>query len=141
MPEQPQTPPAPSAPAGAWTDERIEQIIGNLLRFGVLASALVVFAGGVVFLSRHGTEPVKERHTFVPDSPEFSRPELIVRSALRGSGRGLIQLGLLLLIATPVARVVFSAYAFARQRDRTYVAITLVVLAVLLYSLFSGHIH
>ena len=55
--------------------------------------------------------------------------------ALQGRGRGIIQLGLLLLIATPIARVVFSVYAFARQRDRTYVLVTLVVLAVLLYSL------
>ena len=48
----------------------------------------------------------------------------------------MITLGLLLLIATPVARVAMSAYAFLRQRDRTYVAVTLFVLAVLFYSLF-----
>ena len=53
-------------------------------------------------------------------------------------GRGLIQLGVLLLIATPVARVVFSAWAFARQRDWTYVLVTLFVLAVLLFGLFYG---
>jgi uncharacterized membrane protein len=49
-----------------------------------------------------------------------------------------VQLGVLLLIATPVARVAFSALAFARQRDYTYVALTLFVLAVLLCSLFVG---
>jgi uncharacterized membrane protein len=52
--------------------------------------------------------------------------------------RGLIQLGLLLLIATPVARVAFSVLAFAEQRDWLYVSITLVVLAVLVYSLASS---
>ena len=51
-------------------------------------------------------------------------------------GRGIIQLGLLLLIATPVARVVFSVIGFVRQRDFVYVVLTLIVLAVLLYSLF-----
>ena len=49
--------------------------------------------------------------------------------------RGLIQFGLLLLIAVPVARVAFSVVAFALQRDRTYVVVTLIVLAVLLYGL------
>jgi len=50
---------------------------------------------------------------------------------------GIIQLGLLLLIATPVARVAFSVVAFAAERDWLYVAITLIVLAILIYSLTS----
>jgi uncharacterized membrane protein len=62
-----------------------------------------------------------------------------VASALRFSSRGVIQLGLLLLVATPVARVIFSVFAFARQRDFTYVVITLIVLGVLLFSLFAEH--
>ena len=49
-----------------------------------------------------------------------------------------LQLGVLLLIGTPVARVLYSAYAFARQRDWVYIALTIVVLGVLLYSLFAG---
>jgi len=52
----------------------------------------------------------------------------------------LIQLGLLLLIATPVARVAFSVVAFAMQRDRLYVAVALIVLAVLMYSLMGGRL-
>ena len=47
-------------------------------------------------------------------------------------------MGLLLLVATPVMRVIFSAAAFAFQGDRTYVIITLIVLAVLSYSLLGG---
>ena len=56
----------------------------------------------------------------------------------QGLGRGLIQLGVLLLIATPVARVAFSVYVFARQRDRLYIVVTLAVLVLLLLSLFAG---
>jgi uncharacterized membrane protein len=59
----------------------------------------------------------------------------IVPEALSFHPRGIIQLGLLLLIATPVARVAFSVLAFAWQRDRTYVIVTLIVLVILLYSL------
>jgi len=54
-------------------------------------------------------------------------------------GRGLIQLGLLVLIATPVARVAFSLFAFLYERDWTYVFVTLLVLGLLVYSLFGGH--
>jgi uncharacterized membrane protein len=127
-------------PTSTWSDEQVEQVVGNLLRLGVVVSALVVFAGGVLFLARHGREGVEGRHEFKEEPEEFRKPGLIVRAAATGGGRALIQLGLLLLIATPVARVVFSAFAFLRQHDYTYVAITLVVLAVLLYSLFSGHV-
>jgi uncharacterized membrane protein len=125
------------APAG-WTDERVEAVLGNLLRAGVLLSAFVVFVGGVIYLAHHGWEPADYR-TFREPVPELTNPRLIVRSALGGGARGLIQLGLLLLIATPVARVVFSVVAFTRQRDWTYVALTAVVLVILLFSLFYGY--
>lgn len=131
---------AEQPPPGRWTDERVEQVIGNLLRAGVVASALVVVLGGALFLYRHGTKPVPDLHHFVPQPPEFSHPVEIVKAVRTGSGRALIQFGLLLLIGTPVARVLFSVFAFARQRDYTYVVITLIVLTVLLYSLFSGQL-
>jgi uncharacterized membrane protein len=62
----------------------------------------------------------------------------VLRDALGGHSRGLIQLGLLLLIATPVARVVLSIIEFARERDWLYVTTTLMVLATLIYSLASS---
>jgi uncharacterized membrane protein len=63
-----------------------------------------------------------------------------MKDVLSFRGRGIIQLGLLLLIATPIARVALSVVAFAIQRDRLYVVATLVVLAVLMYSLTGGHL-
>jgi uncharacterized membrane protein len=62
----------------------------------------------------------------------------IVRSAFAGQARSIMQLGLLLLIATPIARVIFSVFAFAIEGDRMYVIFTLIVLSVLLYSLFGS---
>jgi len=115
-------------------DERIEYTLGNLLRAGVVLSALVVLAGGVVYLVRHGGEPTDHR-VFHGEPVELRTVRGIVGESLSLSGRGLIQLGLLLLIATPVVRVLFSVFAFARQRDYIYVALTLIVLAVLLYGL------
>ncbi len=64
----------------------------------------------------------------------------IVGDAWHGRGRGLIQLGRLLLIVTPVTRVTLSVGVFALQRDRRYVVITLIVLIVLLYSVFGPYL-
>ena len=64
----------------------------------------------------------------------------IIAGVFAGHGRGLIQLGLLLLIATPVARVVLLALGFALQRDRLYVIVSVVVLTFLLYGLFGGRL-
>ena len=119
-----------------WTDDRIEAIIGNLLRWGVLVAGSVVLAGAVVYLARHGTE-FPNYQVFRGEPTDLRTIHGIVQQALAGSGRGLIQLGLLLLIATPVARVAFSLVAFARQRDRLYVVVTLLVLTVLVYSLLG----
>jgi uncharacterized membrane protein len=116
-------------------EERFEYFLGTLLRVGVLTAATVVMAGGAVYLVRHATEPA-DHATFTGEPQDLRTPTGIVSAAFQGRGRGIIQLGLLLLIATPVARVVFSAVGFARQGDLTYVAVTLLVLAVLLYSLF-----
>jgi uncharacterized membrane protein len=122
---------------GRWTDEQVDRVMGRLLQVGVILSALVVLGGGVLYLVRHGEERV-DLHEFRREPAELRTPHGVVQDALSGSARGVIQLGLLLLIATPVARVAFSVYAFLRQRDRTYVLITLLVLAVLVWGLWSG---
>jgi uncharacterized membrane protein len=117
-------------------DQRVEVAMGHLLRFGVLLSAAVTAIGGAVYLARHHNEEVNYK-TFGEGTPEELRsPRQVVALAAEGHGRALIQLGLLLLIATPVARVAFSALAFARQRDYLYVAMTLFVFIVLMFSLF-----
>ena len=119
----------------AWPDQRFEELIANLLRTGVLLSATVVFLGAILYLVRHGFEPADYR-VFHGEPSQLRSPHAILAYAFHL--RGLIQLGLLLLIATPVARVTFSVFGFARERDRMYVGFTLVVLIVLLYSLFGS---
>jgi uncharacterized membrane protein len=124
-------------PGGA--DQQVEQIIGNLLRWGVITAAAVVFLGAIVYLAGHGLENTADHyHIFKGEPGDLRSPAGVVSDAWTLRGRGLIQLGLLLLIATPIARVIFSVYAFARQRDYLYVLFTLIVLAVLLFSLFYG---
>jgi uncharacterized membrane protein len=129
------TPDAKSSPA--WNDQRFEELIADLLRTGVLLSAIVVLLGAIIYLVRHGFEPANYR-VFHGEPNELKSVHGIVRFAFHLHGRGFIQLGLLLLIATPVARVIFSVFGFARERDRMYVGFTLIVLVVLLYSLFGS---
>ena len=119
------------------SEETMEQFLGNLLRAGVVLAATVVLAGGILYLVRHGGEKPDYR-VFRGEPADLRSPVGIVRDAWELQGRGIIQLGLLLLIATPVARVFFSAIGFARQRDWVYVGLTLVVLAGLVLSPFIG---
>ena len=119
------------------SDDRVEQAMGTLLRCGVVLAGLTVLVGGVLFLAQHGGEPAGH-HDFHAVAPPLRSPGGILAQAARLDSRGVIQFGLLLLIATPVARVIFTVFAFLWQRDYLYVGFTLVVLAVLLFSLGTG---
>jgi len=117
-----------------WNDARLENLLGNVLRFGVALAACVVLSGAVLFLARHGAEHPDYR-VFRGEPSDLRSVTGIIGDAFDAKGRGLIQFGLLLLVATPVARVVFSAAIFALERDWRYVVFTLLVLGVLVFSL------
>jgi uncharacterized membrane protein len=121
--------------ARGWTEAEVERTISRLLRFGLLVSSTLVAAGAVIFLLRHGSETASYG-IFRGVPRNFREFRGIIQETAGFHGRGLIMAGLILLIATPVARVVFSVLAFLRQRDRVYVAVTLAVLAILLFSVF-----
>jgi uncharacterized membrane protein len=120
-----------------WTDRKVEDLVGNLLRAGVVLAALIVFIGAVVYLAKHGTEAADYR-VFHGEPNQLRTIPGVLREAFSFQGRGIIQLGLLLLIATPVARVVLSIVGFAAERDRMYVGFATIVLVILLYSLFGS---
>ena len=118
-------------------DDGVEQMIGNLLRAGVLTAAAVTIVGGVFALLQHGSR-LADYGTFRGETAEFTSVGGIVRGVMGLDSRALVQLGLVLLIATPILRVIFSLVAFLIQRDRLYVIISSIVLAVLLFSLLFG---
>jgi uncharacterized membrane protein len=119
------------------SDDTIELALGHLLRAGVLLAASVVLAGGIVFLARHHGASAGYG-TFNGEPEDLRSIRGILAGTARGHGRSVIQLGVLLLVATPIARVVFSAAAFAKQRDWLYVGLTAIVLCLLLFSLVRG---
>ena len=112
---------------------RVEQAVGNLLRWGVLTAAAITALGGVLLLLRHGGEPT-QLGTFHGEPIGLATLDGILQGALTGDGAALVQLGVVVLIATPVLRVAFTLLAFLHQRDRLYAAITALVLGILLYS-------
>jgi uncharacterized membrane protein len=121
------------------SDENIERMVSVVLRSGVLLSASVVLVGGIYYLIRHGEE-IADYRTF-RGQPSIDRiVGQIIHGAVELRARSIIQAGILLLIATPIARVAVSLIGFAFEHDGKYVAITAIVLAVLLYSLTSGTI-
>lgn len=121
-------------PAQQWTEERVELVVATILRAGVALSSLVVLVGGILYLVRYGSA-FPHHEVFRGEPEELRAVPGIFQQALALHSRGMIQLGLLLLIATPVARVAFSIFGFAMERDRKYVVITLIVFCVLVYSL------
>jgi|SRR5215510_1068806 len=117
-------------------DQRIERLIGLLLQVGVVLSIAVTLLGAVLYLGREGRH-VAEFRVFRGQPWDLRSAPAVVTAAFAGRREALIQLGVLILIATPIARVIFSLVAFAIDRDLTYVIVTLIVLVVLLYGLFA----
>jgi len=120
---------------------RVELIISNLLRFGVGLSLLIVVIGSVVSFVHHPEylhqSPVLRQLTTA--GAVFPRSiSGVLHGVAEGHGQSIVLVGLLLLIATPVARVAVSIIAFAMQKDRVYVVITTLVLALLIVALMLG---
>jgi uncharacterized membrane protein len=118
-------------------DVRVEHIIGRLLQAGVLLAAAIVLFGGILYL-REAAFQLRDYHTFHGVSEPLKSIASVARGAMALDALSVIQLGLLVLIATPIARVAFSVVAFALERDWLYVGLTFVVLGVLLYSLLQS---
>lgn len=120
----------------SWDDKQMRSVIGSLLRTGVFLSAFLVIVGGILFFFQHPHETFNYT-TFKGEPDRFRQVNLIIQEALNFRGRSVIQLGLILLIATPVARVIFSLLGFLFEKDWTYVVITFIVLTILLNSLLT----
>jgi uncharacterized membrane protein len=121
------------------SDKRAEAIIGILLRTGVTIAAIVMFAGAIPYMVQHGSA-IPNYGTFHGEPSGLRHVPGILNASMALDSAGIIQLGLLLLIATPVARVAFSVFAFAEERDWMYMVVTLIVLGLLVYSLSATNL-
>lgn len=119
------------------SEQLLENLLSNLIKYGVLIASTCVLLGGILYLVHHGHEPV-EYQFFRGEPSQFRSPAGVVNAVFCGSSRGIIQLGLLLLIATPILRVIISLLTFIWRREFIYVMLTLLVLASLTYSLVGA---
>lgn len=117
-------------------DRRMESLMGRLLQIGVLLASVFVLLGGVLYLKDHAGAAVSYR-TFTRQPPALLHAKTLLAALAHLRPEAIIQLGVLMLIATPIARVIFAVFAFAMERDRLYLVISLVVLAVLVFGLHA----
>lgn len=120
-----------------WEERDVELYIGKLLRYGVILSSIITITGGVIYISQHPDQQLNFK-TFV-GAPNYLRElSTLLPAVLKLDGLAIIQLGVAVLIATPILRVAFSIVAFAIEKDRMYIVITCIVLAIILSNMIFG---
>jgi len=119
------------------TDMQMDAAIANVLRFGISLAATLMVLGGWFYL-QHPTMQPSDYAQFRGSSVALRNLGKVLTGKRLADSTSVLELGILLLVATPVARVALCVVDFARQRDKLYVAVSCFVLLVLLYSLFRG---
>jgi len=120
-----------------WQERDVEVFIGQQLRWGVISASIIAFIGGVIYLFSHGHDT--PAYTTFTGAPLYVRHlPGIIHGVLQLDGLAIIQLGVVVLLATPITRIAFSVLAFAMEKDVLYVVITMIVLGVIVFSIFSG---
>ena len=120
-------------------DKGFEQLISQLLKYGVLLCSGLVLLGGMLYLFQHGAE-VADYRFFHGEPQVYCSPLGMMAAIAAGQRRGIIQVGLLGLIVTPVLRVILSLLIFVWRRDYPFVLVTGMVLSGLLYGLISPYL-
>lgn len=123
----------------------IQQLIGNTLRWGVILACLLATIGGVYYLMQHGLDPVPDYRHFDATSAvaqtQFTTLGGLWQGILHGDAASCVQVGVIVLILTPIARVVLSLFDFIVEQDWLYVAITAIVLTVIISNSLGGVAH
>lgn len=120
-----------------FKDRDMQLLLGQVLRAGTLISIGVVFIGGIFYLLRHGQ--THETYSVFSGIPDYlQHPSTLLRAAAGLSGQAIIQIGIVLLILTPIFRVAFSAFGFVLEKDYMYVGISVLVLLIIFTSLMTG---
>src|SRR5476649_2336075 len=113
-----------------FRDTDMQLLLGRVLRAGTVVSISIVFFGGVIYLYRHG-HSVANYKVFI-GTPDFvQHAASLFSGAYSLKGQAIIQLGIILLIATPIFRVIFSAIGFVFEKDYLYVGISLLVVLII----------
>ena len=123
---------------GNGSKNGMNELIGNTLRIGVFAACTIALLGGIYYLATTSGHPVPDYTTFHKGAVSYTTFEGIVRGAFSLSATEWMQLGVVVLMLTPIMRVVLSLVDFSIQRDWLYVAITAIVLVVIIVNSLVG---
>ncbi|MDA4126510.1 MAG: DUF1634 domain-containing protein [Thaumarchaeota archaeon] len=119
--------------------EAMTAVVGNVLRYGVLISAIIIVFGTIELIAASGNSDVLGNIVYNPDKIPHGNFDVSLSGLVIGlvglQPYALIELGAIVLIATPVSRVLISVFLFAAEGDKLYVVVTAVVLFLLLFSI------
>lgn len=124
-----------------FTDNQLQSIIGNVLRYGVLSALTVTLLGGIILLAKDSQQVVSYATFVEKDQNLFVMFKTILEGVKVWNGESIIFLGILLLFLTPALRLVLSLFSFLLEKDALYVVITLIVIAVIILSVSFGFSH
>lgn len=121
-----------------FTDIDLNRSVGNLLRLGVLLSVVTSLIG-FIKLFTEGFKMPKHFEQLQVSSDHIWQS--FWQSLIKLEGIGIIQLGILFLIFTPLMRIIFALIGYLKEKDYTYVLISTIVLAIMVFSFLSGYAH
>lgn len=121
-----------------WDDKDISLLVGQILRIGVILASSLLMIGGIWYLIVHGQDAVPNYSDFIGERTSNTTITGIIVGAFSQNIPQIIQLGVLLLICTPIVRVIGSLFGFVIEKDKLYIIITLIVLTVIIGSILSG---
>lgn len=123
-----------------FTDVDLNRSVGNLLRLGVILSVITSLIGFVKLFMEGFEMPRKYKLLDMGTSSEKVWSHFW-ETLCKGEGMAIIQLGILMLIFTPLMRIIFALIGYLKEKDYVYVIISSIVLAIMAISFFTGYAH
>ena len=123
-----------------FTDVDLNRSVGNLLRLGIVLAVTTSIIGFVKLFLEGFKMPRKYTMLNMGTSSEKVWGHFW-ETLCKGEGMAIIQLGILMLIFTPLMRIIFALIGYLKEKDYTYVIISSIVLAIMAISFFTGYAH
>lgn len=123
------------------TDETIQKIVSNVLKYGVRTVLITGIVGGTILLSKHSTEIVDYSQFKEKDESIFTVINQIFQGAVEFNGSSIVYIGILILFATQLLRLLLSLISFILEKDKLYTFITILVVIIICSSVYFGFGH
>ena len=119
--------------------DTMNNVVGNALRVGVVSSAVIILFGTALLMANKGLSTTSNDLTYNNGQVPHGSFNISLSGLFNGLASlqpySIIELGVIVLLATPLTRVIISVFLFAAEGDKIFVYITAVVLILLLFSM------